>query len=291
VAQNPNILSPMTFSSFLGGHKPCPPPMPLIHSTDFAGFREIMRVGKLAPTRCDVFHEDLLYFFYGRPAYRVSAEVVNGLQEAYMPISIIMEPEIAISVSRIFPFDSGAFQSRLFQRFIPKNFSIDSYQLGTRLDLPQQVVSAFFGSNEKYMEGKVQMTQVPTLELEVSHYYRLISDPSVSFNDNEPFPDDRRYSIEVQSTDEVPLREFSVNKAKRRSRKRENLEPLIMGHKVRAVIVPRNFMRASSIRSTITKTWRAKALPYDYAEHQNPKVVHGAVWQVASQYLRRARFL
>lgn len=291
MTQNHNILSPMTFSSFLSGHAPCPPPLPLVHSTDFAGFREILRSGKLAPAQCKVFHEDLLYFFYGRPAYRVSTDVVGGLQDAYMPICIIMEPEIAISVSRIFPFDSGAFQSKLFKRFIPTKFSIDNYQLGTQLDLPQQVVSAFFGNNDKYMSGKVQMAQVPPLELEVSHYYKLISDTSVSFDDEEPFPDDRRYSIEVQSTDEVPLREFSVNKKKRLSRKKNNLPPLIVGHKVRAVIVPRDFVRDPSIRGMVTNTWKARLLPYNWANHQNPMMVHGAVWQVATEYLRTARLL
>lgn len=265
--------------------------MPLVHSTDLAGFREIMHTGKLAPTQCPVFKEDLLYFFYGRPAYRVSSEVAGGLQEAYMPICIIMEPKIAIPVSRIFPFDSGAFQSKLFKRFIPTKFTIDSYQLGTQLDLPQQVVSAFFGNNENYMSGDVQTTTIPPLELEVSHYYRLISDTGISFEDEDPFPDDRRYSIEIQSPDEVPLKEFAVSKAARRSRKKKSLAHVVVGHKVLAVIMPRAYMRDSSIRGMITKTWKAKILPYNYAHHQNPMVVHGAVWQVASEYLRTARFL
>jgi hypothetical protein len=201
-----------------------------------------------------------------------------------------MEPETIVSITRIFPFDSGAFESKLFRKFIPQKFGIGDYELGTDLNLPQRIVNAFFGSNEKYVKGAVQPITVPTLELEVDAFYRLIQDSSVVFED-EPFPDDRRYSIEVQSNKEVSLRAIKINRTDRKRMKRRKTPPVLVGAKVRAVILPRDILDDPKIRATVTKTWGAQLVPYHYARLQSPLVVHGAVWQVASDYLQTERFL
>lgn len=282
----------MTFSKFLEGYDPCPPDMPLVHSTDLYKFTKIIEKGKLVATLCDVFNEKLLYFFYGRPAYRVAPHIKGGLRPPHMPICLLMQPEMKIPVTRIFPFDSGAFESKLFRRFIPEEFPRDSYELGTELNLPQRIVNAFFGSNQRYLAGEVQNVSIPDLELEVAAFYALIRDTSVSFaDDDEPFPDDRRYSIEIQSKKDVQLQSLKPNRKRRKALKRKNAPPVLIGAKVRAVILPRYLLDNPTIRTTVTTTWEAALVPYHSASFQSPLVLHGAVGQVASDYLRTEKFL
>lgn len=67
--------------------------MPLTHITKGVVAEDIMRCGRIEPVDCPIFCERLAYFFYGRPAYRVSEEGVVKA-EALCPFCFIFDPKL-----------------------------------------------------------------------------------------------------------------------------------------------------------------------------------------------------
>jgi hypothetical protein len=51
--------------------------------TDGYSFRDIMGCGALVPSHCPIFDCELVYLFYGRPAYRAAAERESNGTDAY----------------------------------------------------------------------------------------------------------------------------------------------------------------------------------------------------------------
>ena len=61
------------FSDFVDSSTPTTRALPLAHNCDSYHFREIAKSQQLRPSFCGHFKEDLIYLFYGRPAYRTNA--------------------------------------------------------------------------------------------------------------------------------------------------------------------------------------------------------------------------
>lgn len=106
-----------------------PVSLPLTHVTDGYSFRDIMGNEALVPSPCRIFGSDLVYLFYGRPAYRSAAELESNGIDAYWPVCFVMEPGAAAAM-RIYPFDSGAFHHGRFSRLthlkmIKEDFELD----------------------------------------------------------------------------------------------------------------------------------------------------------------------
>jgi hypothetical protein len=58
-------------------------------------------------------NEDIMYFFYGRPAYRFTEETATRI-EAACPYCFIFDSNTISKAKTIFPFDSGAYAKRLY---------------------------------------------------------------------------------------------------------------------------------------------------------------------------------
>ncbi len=83
--------------------------LPLVHSTKAYYLDKILTSGKIDTAHCDVFKEELAYFFVGRPAYKW--ETFGDAAEWELQVCFIFEYDIKDAL-RIFPFDSGAYNSR-----------------------------------------------------------------------------------------------------------------------------------------------------------------------------------
>lgn len=108
-------------------------------------------------------------------------------------------------------------------------------------DAPSRIIGAFFGDIKNYLEMKpksesefVAEFSVGPLDAEIKSLHRLASERSaVSF-------DDRRFTIEVQSGEDVNL---NVNK------------PL-------AVIAPSEYFEDKSVLDCVVKRWGAEPISY-----------------------------
>jgi len=215
--------------------------MPLVHGTDSYALRSIVASGKLAASKCPVFGEDLLYFFYGRPGYRVAAGVGSRSDITCCPVCFVLKPDIKVPVKRVYPFDTGAFDGGMFNGFNHKLMGLENFLLGDSPDLPQKVVEYFFGSNRSYYLGALKTgLQFDFEEMEIQAYYDLVSITG------ETQHDDRRYTIEVQLGDSLEIKNNII-----------------------AVILPNAALQSAQIAGTILREW--KALPITYNTYQGAR--------------------
>jgi hypothetical protein len=185
--------------------KPDPdwPLMPLTHITKGIGAQDVSQAGKIAPTECDVFQEPLTYFFYGRPAYRVSGDGAIKV-EAACPFCFIFNAELIEKSKAIFAFDTGAFDKRMYKHILLDEMDLEDFSLETDVGRPNRIISSVFKSKTAYFEGDLSKVADPGSLTTVWEFHaRAYLDLILSRGRNEP--DDRICSIEVIFGDPVSL--------------------------------------------------------------------------------------
>ncbi len=279
--QNCLLSRPMSsFRNFLQPHTPFNPRMPLVHSTSFQKFRDIIQSHILSPTPCSVFDgEDLLYLFYGRPAYRVSKTVTSKGQLRHLPVCFVLEPHSISTAKRIYPFDSGAFSEGLFNEFL-KGFELDNFHVGDFPEAPQRLVSAFYGNNKNYYFGEVSTNlNVSVLDFEVTSYVDMIKDTTVTFNESTKVPsDDRRQTVEIQSDSQVGLVPEKFTDTSGTSVVRNN---------VLAVVLPQTALDVREISEAVTVIWKAEPITYKLYNFTKPDEYHSIIREKVADLLER----
>jgi hypothetical protein len=177
--------------------------MPLFHTTRAYHAKKILKEGAIEPQNCQVFlGEKLSYLFYGRPSYKFSDDALIA-KYWQLPTVFIFDSDVC-NVERVFPFDTGAFENKMYPKFfgmMPR----DEYELKGIADYPQKIVSAFFVDAERYFKLKprkeddfVSTFSLTVTDEEVRALYDLIGS-----SDNRL--DDRRFAIEVQTRDRLDI--------------------------------------------------------------------------------------
>lgn len=251
------------FCRFIEASPPWDPLLPLTHTCDAFDFRGIMEEKKLLTHECPVFSgEALVYCFYGRPAYRPSRTKQATSIPAYMPVSIILTPDSVQTPKRIFPFDTGAFNSKLFENHMHPHMKINDFLLEPSQDLPGRCVKRFFGSNNKYFHGEPNPDDIPSLEFEALSYYSLISEKGISGYD------DRRSTIEIQSDNSIILTRSNVL----------------------LVVLPTIFLDDDKVQQTIVGEWGADVRTYSI-HHGNPNEYVRLIYHEVEQYLQMKDYI
>jgi hypothetical protein len=183
-------------------------PMPLIHTTSAFGLRNILDDMALKPVPDMIFGEELLYLFYGKPAYFPKIRSAVNLA-FHAPVFFICDPKLITASRRCFPFDSGALVAGRFNAYVHHNMSASDFEIdidaghsgGAPFPLsPQKLVSTFYGSNRNYYYGKPRGdVEIGALDFEARVCFELIS--SKEANDF----DERASIIELQVSKKVPL--------------------------------------------------------------------------------------
>jgi len=172
--------------------------LPFIHNTRFSNLKHIFSVGFLSPTLCDVFNENLLYLFYGRPAYKVSQKNQPSGYIDDLPVSVVIKTGFDKELKRVYPFDSGAFIKGAYDAFIGTSYSVDDFLIEGNVKEIKRHISKYYDSNGAYLTGYPK----DEVELDDEHseaYYRLIT------TDDYDDTDDRCYSIEAQCIDNISI--------------------------------------------------------------------------------------
>lgn len=175
--------------------------LPLVHTSSAYSFDEIAHANKLKPPgRCRHFGEELVYLYYGRPAYRTQASKSARLRFNY-PFIFIFDPEKIDTIRRIFPFDTGAFDDGLFDAFYDKTSKLDDFELGSQLENARRLSNGIYGSHRNYVKGVVEKNlEVPLSGFEAQGVIEQARLPPY-LNDGRPDEvtlDERSSSIEVQ---------------------------------------------------------------------------------------------
>ena len=195
---------PLTFPEFLRGIAPTAKALHLTHCAGMNAAISIVERMAIERNHCSVYGEDLLYLFYGRPAYKpVEVEEAGDMPEL-LPVCFVLDPSLLASAVRVVPFDSGGFAR--YRRHLGPQQRREHFEI-TREDAaakaPARVVSAFYRTNRRYFDQRPHrgVDEFPASRPAARAYARLIADRSLDDDD------DRRGTIEVQLDRDVPLAE------------------------------------------------------------------------------------
>ncbi|WP_124430046.1 hypothetical protein [Pseudomonas sp. R2-37-08W] len=200
-SQNRGLVSDTYFRSVIEKVTELPPILPLVHTCDCHTLREIISSKIIKPTLCPVFNEKLVYYFYGRPSYRLSDKGLTFNTSSVYPACLIIQPEEVKSITRIFPFDSGAYAAGLYSNHLHKNSKQEDYLLGSNYPFVQKFVKFFYDNNQNYFDGKstLEKSTLQPCAYELESIYSLIN-----VTHGELF-DSRCYTIELQSSVSIEI--------------------------------------------------------------------------------------
>ena len=177
------------------------PVLPLMHSTTCENAENILENNLLSATHCGVFGTDLLYFFYGKPAYRVSSKISDpSTSYTLAPCCFILNPE-KIKPKHIFPFDTGAFAKNWYDEITKMRTKMDEYELSNCIDDIPQFVCMFYKNNQNYLTGRVSVAPDVATTIAVQALIDLLgSSGFLKF-------DDRARTIEISTGEDIELSE------------------------------------------------------------------------------------
>ena len=226
----------MSLKSIVAPTTPTLPILPLIHSTGADAFLSLTETKTLSPSLCPVYKEQLLYFFYGRPAYRPNSKVLNTSLPVFRPVCILLSHDAVSEPKRVAPLDTGAFHAGLFTRHLAPHMAKDCFYIDEGVKGAAKFVSAFFETNKRYYLGRLKHDiHLKSTDLIAQSYCSIVSDTGISE------VDDRRSTIELQIDVAVPLTSQTVL----------------------AVALPEDFLEDDDLSNLILNIWLADIITYD----------------------------
>lgn len=250
----------MSFSDYIEKYKSSPNELPLVHTTEYLRLSSIQSTHTLEPRDCAIFKEPLLYFFYGRPAYRDHTAVTPTREIDLYPICFVFKPgTVCQRAKRLYPFDTGASQRGLYEPAIPGTNALTGYQVRAVVDSAKRIVNCFFQSNEAYLYNEAAPGLVfVTTEGDAESYYRLIN------GGGDPQCDDRCSAVELQIDSNVDLR-----------------------HELLAVVLPRPFLDDGAVVDAVINEWHAIPLTYSADRGMRPLEFHHDVREAVRRLYRQ----
>jgi hypothetical protein len=171
--------------------------LPFFHSCEAIHLQGILDNNAIQPQHCDVYNENLLYLFYGKPAYKPS-ELANSNLKFLMPVCFIIKYDAIKAIKRAVAFDSGAYH--LYTDHLHPSMKPEEFHLTPIKDTVKKVVHYFFNNNERYFEGRARKDlDYDPLHFQIESYHSIIT------SDHKTGVDDRKAAIEVQLDYEIPL--------------------------------------------------------------------------------------
>ncbi len=180
--------------------------MPVVHISDGYGAFEIFKEKKIVAQPCKIFERDLIYAFYGRPAYR-SKYTGNANLTHFLPCVFIFDPgKIINKIVDVYPFDTGAFEAGRYQNYFHPQMLMEHFKLSPEIKSAQQIVSFFYGSNSEYFSGRSRKNfNCPSGAYEIEAYIEMARSSGDPFADDKFSYDDRASAIEIQFEGELSL--------------------------------------------------------------------------------------
>jgi hypothetical protein len=213
------------------------PILPLLHTTSADRFLgQIVSASELRTAKCGVYNEDLLYTFYGRPAYKPNAGTLNTSLASFRPICFLLRPTALGNIKRVVPLDTGALDRGVFSRYVTRMMTKDRFELPNTIEGAAKFVKAFFDDNKRYYFGQIHPSPAfePT-DLLAEAYCAIVADKGTSE------VDDRRSTIEVQFSDSISLNPANVM----------------------AIVLPSAFLDTPPILNFVKNVCGAEAIEYD----------------------------
>jgi hypothetical protein len=177
--------------------------LPLTHMSKAYVGRKIILADVIEPDDCDVAGKKVVYCFYGRPAYRASKDATVHLS-AGAPYCFVLSPSVINRAKAIYPFDTGAFDNRMYNHVLVEEMLMVDFDLSGDPDRINRLVGALYGTPTAYFDGDKSRVPRPDQiaedwEMAAQAYAALVA----SRGRNEP--DDRIGTIELVFDHPLPL--------------------------------------------------------------------------------------
>ena len=239
--------------------KKTPALLPTMHSTSCLIGENILQEDKLSVKVCPVFKEPLLYFFYGKPSYRVSSKHSHKSRTDCLrsPCCFIFDSH-KIHAKYIYPFDTGAYSSGIFEDMIPSEIDIKKFQLEPDPTNIPEYVRAFFGNNENYLQG-ISSIDDKSFNNVVTFTLGQILSAKGTFEF-----DDRARTVEIISEDNLKVSDA-----------------------IMAIIVPQPFVRNEAFKNFLKDHSDIDVITYFTHYPSDPASHNEAVFQKAIDYLKK----
>ena len=241
------------------------PELPLVHTTEFYKLPDIRETNELSPTKDEEFKEAVLYFFYGRPAYRDPKKNTPEPTGDSCPICFVFRPRtISTRIKRIYPFDTGASKNGFYEPHLSRSAPLNTYSVPAIIESARRIISGFFDTNENYLRNKpLKNLKFGNTEQDVETYYKLITQDDLNGSD------DRVSAIEIQIDCAADL----------------------SAGELMAVVFPTFLFEDSGFRETLLHVWKAQPLTYDADRGMRPTEHHGTVRQLIRKFYEQWRFV
>lgn len=248
------------FDDFVSKVEVALPILPLCHTSEASNFMTILKEKRLNVSKCPNFKKPLLYFFYGRPAFRPESDGQSTSTPMFMPVAIIVKPESLLQrAESMAPFDTGAYG--MYSKHIDSKMNLEDFLMTPNLETLGRVVKCFFDNNMNYYVGLPMKIDIPPSEFVADSYHKLIHDS--------PSPcDDRRSSIEVQFKEPLPLNQKNVL----------------------LVVLPKVFLDDKIVRQTIMNEWGADVRGY-LGTHASTTIFVERIFREVEGYLKSENYI
>jgi hypothetical protein len=253
-----------SFSDYIHKQSMASAELPLVHTTEYFRLVSIQASNILQTNDCAIFKEPLLYFFYGRPAYRDSSQTTPTRDVGFYPICFVFRSAaICKNARRLFPFDTGASQCGLYEPAIKRTEALTGYQVLAVVESARKIVNCFFETDEQYLSNRPKLgLRFSSTEIEAESYYQLIN------GGGDPSCDDRSSAVEIQIGKCLDVRQDII-----------------------AVVLPTCFLEDATLANTLLKVWHAVPLTYDADIGMRPIEFHGTIRHLIRQFYRQSRLL
>lgn len=178
--------------------------LPICHVTSYNSLSRIRLSGTLHTSKCPVYGEELLYFFYGKAKYIPKEDVKSILPEnCRYPVALIVEGiHILRKMRRFVVFDSGYYKKKNDDTQFPINeFTVEK----GNYKMIKRYVRILYKNNENYNKRNIRQNLVDAFP--EYHSLRYIIDlhlQAKATTKTNNF-DTRVFTIEIQYDDEVNL--------------------------------------------------------------------------------------
>jgi hypothetical protein len=173
--------------------------LPCIHTTASVDFIDILDQAMLKLKQCSVFQKPMLYFFYGRPSYKLRARETEVKLYEYLPVCFVFNPK-QIPIDRAAAFDTGAWE------LIKQHITIEERQskedfIFEEAKSANKLIDFFFGDNARYVEGRV----TPREEIDLFPHFEAMAYLRIIMARNHQI-DNRAKTIEIHLQENVVLK-------------------------------------------------------------------------------------
>ncbi|XAZ19546.1 hypothetical protein LVY75_05150 (plasmid) [Sinorhizobium sp. B11] len=226
--------------------------LPLVHVTEMGIGEAIIVSGQLQARWCKVFGRDLLYFFLGRPAYRIHDEGETSRYVSRYPCVFVVDPT-RVKPTQVYPFDTGAAKAGFYASADP-HLGIRDYMLEGTYESARKQLGFAFETVDDYFEGRLKpglSDDVPAFD-QATHSYVAIANQANRGVNNPGTYDDRASAIEIATEGHLDLKGA-----------------------VQLVILPQQFLEGKDGSKNTKLIDRLKAqdltvLPYDWQSTRTP---------------------